>query len=40
MRWSGGIINSMDMILRKLWEIVKEKEACCATVHEVSKRQA
>ena len=27
----------MDMDLRKLWEIVKDREAWCATLHGVSK---
>ena len=38
-RWLDCITDSMDMNLSKLWEIVKDREAWRATVHEVTKTQ-
>jgi len=39
MRRMDGIIDSMDMSLSELWEIVKDRKAWCATVHEITKSQ-
>ena len=39
MRCLDSIINSTDMILSKLWEIVKDREAWRASVHGVTKSQ-
>ena len=39
MRWLDSLTASVDMSLNKLKEMVKDREAYCATVHGVTKSQ-
>ena len=39
MTWSDDIIDSVDMSLSKLWEIVKDREVWCSAVHGMEKSQ-